>query len=41
MDGTGRAGAELDDEFLPAKVLEYVLEQRPSNSHSALQEKPK
>jgi hypothetical protein len=25
VDGAGRAGAELDDEFLPAKVLEYVL----------------
>jgi hypothetical protein len=30
VDGAGRASAELDDEFLPAKVLEYVLERRPS-----------
>jgi hypothetical protein len=37
VDGAGRAGAELDDEFLPAKVLEYVLERRPCTSCSALQ----
>jgi hypothetical protein len=37
VDSAGRAGAELDDEFLPAKVLEYVLEQRPSTLRSALQ----
>jgi hypothetical protein len=38
VDGAGRAGAELDDEFLPAKVLEYVLEWRPCTSRSTLQE---
>jgi hypothetical protein len=37
VDGAGRGGAELDDEFLPAKVLEYVLERRPCTSCSALQ----
>jgi hypothetical protein len=37
VDGAGRAGAELDDEFLPAKVLEYVLEWHPCTSRSALQ----
>jgi hypothetical protein len=37
VDGAGRAGAELDDEFLSAKVLEYVLEWRPCTSRSALQ----
>ena len=37
VDGAGRAGAELDDEFLPAKVLEYVLERSPCTSRSALQ----
>jgi hypothetical protein len=37
VDGAGRAGAELDDEFLPANVLEYVLERRPCTSRSALQ----
>jgi hypothetical protein len=36
-DGTGRVGAEMDDEFLPTKVLEYVLERRPCTSRSALQ----
>jgi hypothetical protein len=34
VDGAGRAGAELDDEFLPAKVLEYVLERRSCTSRS-------
>jgi hypothetical protein len=38
VDGVGRAGAELDDEILPAKVLEYVLERCPCTSRSALQE---
>jgi hypothetical protein len=38
VDGAGGECAELDDEFLPAKVLEYVLERRPSTSRSALQE---
>jgi hypothetical protein len=38
VDGPGRGGAERDDEFLPAKVLEYVLERRPCTSRSALQE---
>jgi hypothetical protein len=37
VDGAGRAGAELDDEFLPAKVLEYVLEWRPCTLCLALQ----
>jgi hypothetical protein len=37
VDGAGRAGAELDNEFLPAKVLEYVLKRRPCTSRSALQ----
>jgi hypothetical protein len=37
VDVVGRAGAELDDEFLPAKVLEYVLERRPCTSRSTLQ----
>jgi hypothetical protein len=37
VDGSGRDGAELDDEFLPAKVLEYILERRPCISRSALQ----
>jgi hypothetical protein len=37
VDGAGRAGAELDDEFLPAEVSEYVLEGRPCTSRSALQ----
>jgi hypothetical protein len=37
VDGAGRAGAGLDDELLPAKELEYVLERRPCTSHSALQ----
>jgi hypothetical protein len=37
VDGAGRASAELDDEFLPAKVLEYVLERHPCTSRSALQ----
>jgi hypothetical protein len=30
VDGAGRGSAELDDEFLPAKVLEYVLERVPA-----------
>jgi hypothetical protein len=29
VDGAGRAGAELDDDFLHAKVLEYVIERHP------------
>jgi hypothetical protein len=37
VDGAGRTGAELDDEFLPAKVLEYVLDWCPCPSRSALQ----
>jgi hypothetical protein len=37
VDSVGRAGAELDDEFLPTKVLEYVLERRLCTSRSALQ----
>jgi hypothetical protein len=37
VDGAGRGGAELDDEFLPAKVLEYVLEWHPCTSRSTLQ----
>jgi hypothetical protein len=37
VDGVGRAGAELDDELLPAKELEYVFEQYPCTSCSALQ----
>jgi hypothetical protein len=37
VDGAGRAGAELDDEFLPTKVLEYVLERHPCTSRSSLQ----
>jgi hypothetical protein len=37
VDGAGRVGAELDDEFLPAKVLEYVLKRHPCTSRSALQ----
>jgi hypothetical protein len=37
VDGAGRASAELDDEFLPAKVLEYVLERRSCTWRSALQ----
>jgi hypothetical protein len=37
VDGAGRGGAELDDKFLLAKVLEFVLERRPCTSHSALQ----
>jgi hypothetical protein len=38
VDGIGRVGAELDGEFLRAKVLEYVLEWRPCTSRSPLQE---
>jgi hypothetical protein len=37
VDGAGRGGAELDDEFLPAKVLEYVLELCPCTLRLALQ----
>jgi hypothetical protein len=37
VDGAGRVGAELDNEFLPTKVLEYVVERCPGTSHSALQ----
>jgi hypothetical protein len=37
VDGAGGAGAELNDELLPAKELEYVLEQRPYTSRPALQ----
>jgi hypothetical protein len=37
VDGAWRAGAELDDEFLPTKVLEYVLAWRSCTSRSALQ----
>jgi hypothetical protein len=37
VDGAGRAGAELDDELLPAKELEYVLERRPCTLRSTLQ----
>jgi hypothetical protein len=37
VDSAGRAGAELDYEFLPAKVLEYVHERRPCTSRSTLQ----
>jgi hypothetical protein len=37
VDGAGREGAELDDEFLPAKLLEYVPVRRPCTSRLALQ----
>jgi hypothetical protein len=37
VDGAGKAGPELDDKFLPTKVLEYVLERRPCTSRLALQ----
>jgi hypothetical protein len=37
VDGAWRACVELDDEFLPAKVLEYVLEWCSCTSRSVLQ----
>jgi hypothetical protein len=36
VDGTGRAGAELDVELCHAKELEYCFERRPCTSRSSL-----